>query len=595
MAIINQELQQLLGDDLYRQLTDMHAAQANTDVCSINRPTPELDVLSGCQPTTANEQLLRRQRDKFIHDLQQKFIDPIQSQYDQSKIKAKRSMLQSCLSRIESLNQQLVSRFQRKDDRLYYVLSYLFSLVASITVWNLLNEKDKIDSQSKRIQQWFFSDDGYWKYVQRRTGQSNIRDYTFHNVCNSHLVDYIINGKCSEQRKVQHPLIAEFSYGIDTNDENYDSIMHQINYNESFYSAVESCLHNIQTTIQRNYDRLKATVMADALLTVNVDNYYKNNIGSLYESIQSIHERYLDRDRQLLTGIPDNLRSRIIIPGLYNDLENVIRDVSKKFQEELQHHYEAMDLLDISANERWIIDHYQRLKCLSGVDLQAVMSTEADIVDDDRNPAIELTIPQVREEYDLMTPQYWRQYTKYLNLVSLLPMHWTIGLILPSGTRIPLPIIYKFITVIYVHPVLTVIWLTINGCVVSPVVLTIDFGLKKMLGAVPKGGSGFSAGDSDVSSTWLTLFRGGNQQITKQNGGCKVSFSATALKPIVANAEEQQRPSAVIVDANPSLTYTLPLTVDDYPPYNRLSLKNIPYLMYLKKMCATAKPMMGLP
>ena len=248
--------------------------------------------------------------------------------------------------------------------------------------------------------------------------------------------------------------------------------------------------------------------------------------------------------------------------------------------------------MDTDSNMSWISDNYQSLKCLQNANLAKAIKEEDD-KDENDNPAIEHTIPNNREEYDLTTPQYWKKYTKYLNLVSLLPMHWTIGLILPNGTRIPLPIIYKFVTVIYIHPILTVVWLTVNGCVICPVILTIDFGLKKMLGNVPiPTGSGFSTSDSDVSSMWTVLFRGSMQQITKTNGGCKVAFSGSILKPIIGNP---QNPVVSIVDSAINITKSLPMTVDDYPPYNRLSLKNIPYLLYLKKMCGTAKPFMGLP
>ena len=327
-------------------------------------------------------------------------------------------------------------------------------------------------------------------------------------------------------------------------------------------------------------------------MTTNTEEYYRNNIAKLYDSVQSIHERYLDKDRKKLTGIKDKNRSYIVTVSSINDLKNTIIELSKKFQLELQKFYEYADIMDTDSNMSWIIDNYQNLKCLQNANLAKAIKEEDDKNEND-NPVTEHTIPNNREEYDLTTPQYWKKYTKYLNLVSLLPMYWTIGLILPNGTRIPLPIIYKFVTVIYIHPILTVIWLTINGCVVCPVILTIDFGLKKMLGNVPiPAGSGFSPSDSDVSSMWTVLFRGSMQQITKTTGGCKVAFSGNILKPIIGNP---QNPMISIVDSAINITKSLPMTVDDYPPYNRLSLKNIPYLLYLKKMCGTAKPFMGLP
>ena len=82
------------------------------------------------------------------------------------------------------------------------------------------------------------------------------------------------------------------------------------------------------------------------------------------------------------------------------------------------------------------------------------------------------------------------------------------------------------------------------------------------------------------------------QQITKNNGGCKVAFSGDILKPMVGNP---QNPVVSVVDSSINISKSLPMTSDDYPPYSRLSLKNIPYLMYLKKMCGATKSFMGLP
>ena len=408
------------------------------------------------------------------------------------------------------------------------------------------------------------------------------------------MIGYVVRHDYKYQLSFNRSLIEMFSYGITIDENKTDAviILEKINKNETFYAAVYSALTEISQTVRRNYKALNAQIAADSLMTVNTEEYYHHNIIRLYNSIQAIHEQYLDKDRKRLTGLRDKDRSRIVTVSSVNDLRNTIIELSKKFQLELQKFYEYADIMDIDSNTQWIIDNYQSLKCLQNADLTTAIKEEDD-KDENNNPAIDHTIPSNREEYDLTSPQYWKKYTKYLNLVSLLPMHWTIGLILPNGTRIPLPIIYKFVTVIYIHPILTVIWLTINGCVVCPVVLTIDFGLKKMIGNVPvPAGSGFSSKDSEVSSVWTVLFRGSMQQITKNNGGCKVAFSGSILKPIIGNL---QNPVVSIVDSAINITKSLPMTVDDYPPYNRLSLKNVPYLLYLKKMCGTAKPFMGLP
>ena len=595
MITIDPQTKQLLGDDLYQQLVDMHKVQTNTDMCQIGHQKPELPILEGCQPITLDERQFKHQRDKFIRDLNDKFINPLNVKYNPESYQRDRESLSLCLSKIQRLNEELSHKFVVKDSNLYYLLSSLFSLITNIEVWNVLYPKDQIDKDSKYILQWMLKEeDHYWMYVQRRTDKTAIRNYAFHNKFNKNIIDYVIRHNYKSLMSVNKSLIEMFSYGIRVNKDEKDiaAILEKINKNETFYSAVSSTLAEIQQTVRHNYNALHSMTAVDPLMTTNIEEYYRNNIAKLYDSVQNIHKKYLDKDRKKLTGIKDRNRSYIVTVSSINDLKNTIIELSKKFQLELQKFYEYADIMDTDSNISWIIDNYQNLKCLQNTNL-ALAVKEEDDKDENNNPAGEHTIPNNREEYDLIAPQYWKKYTKYLNLVSLLPIHWTIGLILPNGTRIPLPIIYKFVTVIYIHPILTVIWLTINGCVVCPVVLTIDFGLKKMLGnGSISVGSGFSVSDSDVSSTWTVLFRGSMQQITKTNGGCKVAFSGNILKPIVGNP---QNPVISIVDSAINITKSLPMTVDDYPPYSRLSLKNVPYLLYLKKMCGTAKPFMGLP
>ena len=595
MITINPQTKQLLGDDLYQQLVDMHKVQANTDICQIGHQKSELPILEGCQPITLDERQLKHQRDKFIKDLNDKFINPLNAKYDLESYQRDRESLSLCLSRIQWLNEELSRKFVVKDSNLYYLLSSLFSLITNIEVWNVLYPKDQIDEDSKYILQWMLKEeDHYWMYIQRRTDKTPVRNYAFHNEFNENMTSYVIYHDYKSIMSINKSLIEMFSYGIKVNKNEKDitAILEKINKNETFYSAVSSTLAEIQQTVRQNYNVLHSITTADPLLTTNTEEYYRNNIAKLYDSVQSIHKKYLDKDRKKLTGIKDRNRSYIVTVSSINDLKNTIIELSKKFQLELQKFYEYADIMDIDSNAQWIINNYQNLKCLQNANLASAIKEEDD-KDENNDPIIEHTIPNNREEYDLTASQYWKKYTKYLNLVSLLPIHWTIGLILPNGTKIPLPIIYKFVTVIYIHPILTVIWLTVNGCVVCPVILTIDFGLKKMLGSVPiPAGSGFSVSDSDVSSTWTVLFRGSMQQITKNDGGCKIAFSGSILKPIVGNP---QNPIASIIDSAINITKSLPMTVDDYPPYSRLSLKNVPYLLYLKKMCGTAKPFMGLP
>ena len=107
-----------------------------------------------------------------------------------------------------------------------------------------------------------------------------------------------------------------------------------------------------------------------------------------------------------------------------------------------------------------------------------------------------------------------------------------------------------------------VVFLTINGVVISPVVYFLQ--LKPI---------------ADSKSTLTVLFRGANRDIRSSGTGNK-----NAGLPIVEG-----------IDVDPDLSKTLPFTQDDIPITSRMGLTNLPWLSYLDKWLKTAKPFMGFP
>lgn len=160
---------------------------------------------------------------------------------------------------------------------------------------------------------------------------------------------------------------------------------------------------------------------------------------------------------------------------------------------------------------------------------------------------------------DISGIPYWVQFSIGLNAIALNPKYWTVGLIVGTK-RIKLPIVWIPLICIPTPACILVLWLTINGIVVFPVLYTLKF---------------FPLGDSDSELT--TLFKGGKQLIKTK------TTSKSFNLPIFGG-----------IDTNPKISSKTPYNIDDLPIQERLGLGNPPHVEFLNKWCSTAKPYMGL-
>lgn len=158
---------------------------------------------------------------------------------------------------------------------------------------------------------------------------------------------------------------------------------------------------------------------------------------------------------------------------------------------------------------------------------------------------------------------YWRKFSDLLTTVNLIPAYWTTGIIVPSpGGPVPvkLPIVWRAVSVVYSPPVLNVVFITVNGVVIFPVVW--QWRMKP-------------TGNND--SYFLSLFRGANVLIKNDTGSeANVDYSAG-------------------IDPNPNLSLSSIFTKDDIPVWERLSIDNQLLLVYLNTMIRKCIPYMGLP
>lgn len=612
----NERLRSLLGEELYSELKELQSRQANTDMCKIGKPFDgEIPILDGCHNTTLNKVQLEAERDKFIKELEDRFIPKTDNSENEYKQASMNNCMNNMTSIIKELQNNIFNKFTERDQsyQLYFLLSSLLSLECNLQIYKLIYPKEEIIIYSSIANEYsdiFISQkDNYWSKIKRLKDYykiDGIRDYKFHNLANSYYRNFIEKKSYINLQSgfiVNGSLIETYQSSLkiekDEVEKNKSRLMDLINEKtENFYYSVGDVLKQVRNKVRSNYNTLKSFIEADPLLTTNIEEYINNHIIELYDGIQDIHESFIDKNRKRLANVNDNEKRTLVKCRSVKDLKSTIFEINDIFQNDLMLYYEAIDMYDDENIKSQCVKNFSNLKCLNQTnksmsdaikqaeDLLKEMdkqnSTENNNIGNDGLPKDggnkdykenDKNIPVNPDEYDLLSPKYWIKYTTFLNLVSLLPMHWTIGLILPPAIKIPLPIIYIFLTVVYVPPILTVIWLTINGMVIMPVVLTINFG----------------SGAAD--STWLVLFRGANKSI-KKKGGCEVAFTG-GIQPQVVNKEKPSK--TALVDIMPEITEKLPMLTDDYPPFSRLSLTNPMYLLFLNNACSAAKPMMGLP
>jgi len=161
--------------------------------------------------------------------------------------------------------------------------------------------------------------------------------------------------------------------------------------------------------------------------------------------------------------------------------------------------------------------------------------------------------------------KYWKKYCKIASIVNLLPIYWPIGLLIPTPSgivKIPLPVIWKPIAVIPTPFCVIVVGLAICGICPAPFVYLINPGWPFPIGIVnPK------------ESYFLTGIRGPSK-IDDEIGSRVLDVIPT-------------------IDVAPEITKLLPFLKDDLPAFERLTLTNLPYILYLTKWCAAGKKTMG--
>lgn len=179
---------------------------------------------------------------------------------------------------------------------------------------------------------------------------------------------------------------------------------------------------------------------------------------------------------------------------------------------------------------------------------------------------------------------YWVKFGTLLTKLSAMsPLFWANGLYTPIGP-IPLPTIYMNMGVIapmVIEPVsgasigssfIIVPFLTITGTVISPYLMFIN------LGNTPVG--------PVMPMTIMCMFTWRSSMVTLLS-----DIKSEVVSPASFSS------GSISIDMNPQLTLLLGIIIrDDLPPYKRLSLANIPFVLQtLSKIILKQKQTVGLP
>ena len=150
--------------------------------------------------------------------------------------------------------------------------------------------------------------------------------------------------------------------------------------------------------------------------------------------------------------------------------KSVISQLKKqkvRFIDSFNEYTNVLKLVDHSLIEKSVVGDLESVICC-GKNLNVESDSQEDYTDDLSNNAWQGSGNPNMDKID-----YWRRYAKMLSMQNLIPLYWTVGLIIPTPSgpkRVKLPTVWRAIAVITISNKIIVFFLTINGIIVFPVI-----------------------------------------------------------------------------------------------------------------------------
>lgn len=379
-----------------------------------------------------------------------------------------------------------------------------------------------------------------------------------------------INGLINEMANMQHP-----TYTV-----NWENVSSKINY------VSNTLTNNLHHWLNTGKLSTSHTVIYDFVGANRTDSGLIHNLLSIMGREPSEDEaksgNYMinlaNQTEQGIMNLRDDLQTFIVnvressrwayavmrYQNFHSFQFEMLEEVHNRLLEAIYNLINAYEISDLRTQKENAISKLKNVECFDD-QLTDGSLVDQDLPENTTTPNNNHKTYSSDENAGIKTLKYWQLFARQLNLVALLPIHWSIGLIIPAPSgvvRVPLPVIWIPLVVIPTPAMVTVVWLTINGMVVCPTIWQWRF---KPI--------------ADGDSYHLTLFRGGNRLIKNKTG-----TELANLGTIVGG-----------LDTNPDITKSAPFIKDDIPVQERLNPTNILYMAYLNQWCSKAKPSMGLP
>jgi len=570
----------ILPDDLYQEFTALENKQpAELDTCKIPNRNISISPLSGCVPIVPNFDSSKEV--KKIANLVESILSGLMKSDEQNK-SLYNDKKNNCFDIIDLAVKKIsTSTIEKANKNQFVPLQQILKNLAEVVVYNTILEQIsyKYSGQEKLYLKFDNSftlelnDNGYYKHISKLPHyhlSNGIRNFDIHNAFDDLIKSVVVRKEYKLNQQVSQINIIKYYVDVfelsttDIGDGNVD-------FNKIFYDKILlfklyvvkflNELYNKVLSNKTNIDNLAVMQMYSFGSKESEVGYYKNNIIMFYDGIDSIINSYINDDISNITNL--KLYTQISIDSIsYDYIVVYFEKLNLIFQKNISDYFLTIDILDFEQIKYETIYELLQIPCTSNI--ESVLSEE---VTEEQTP-FDATLKRIsknKDDYDFLNSKYWKSWTRGFNLISLIPTHWTVGIITPTGTKIKLPIIYTHLLTVSAGSTVFVVWLSINGLAISPVIMTID---------------------NNMKSTWKTLFRGGNQLIESSQGS----------KPVPTGFEIPQSVdgATATIDTKPDLTSIAPMLEDSFPSKDRMSISNPAHLKFLNTVCNSAKNFMGL-
>lgn len=350
------------------------------------------------------------------------------------------------------------------------------------------------------------------------------------------------------------------------------------NLRVEFYFYVKNTPDSIKSKPEWNLD----VKVRENQLRVNIDNLITSTVNKIREYSKQYGHIAIRFDKVFLeTTSTSKLDAfRIELENIRQerqeaeDLVFQIRGGLESAEEKIQQLEENLNAIDSETCEYYKVYSSERR---NDIDYKLCIWPQKPEVE---NPDVELIGEEINyrgnpRPLDQSPPitdlDWWKKFCELATITNLVPIYWPVGLLIPAPNgviKIPLPVIWRPLYVIQTPLALIAIGIAQAGVLPGPWVFILN-------------PNAFPLGPVTTNSCWFTGAPRPFRRIKSRPGS-----QILPVAPIVQIGQNK-------IDIAPSITAAIPFIKDDLPPYERLSLNNLLFILFLDKWCRAGKRSQG--